>query len=54
MLPILLLFAGPAALGFAGAYWIADRSSRRTLRLAGAAALWAASIALITISLARS
>jgi hypothetical protein len=50
----LLLFACPAALGFAGAYWAADRPSRRTLRLIGAAALWVASIAVITISLSRS
>ncbi|MGW2539443.1 hypothetical protein ACWC5I_00845 [Kitasatospora sp. NPDC001574] len=42
-----LLFAGTAALAFAGIYRIADHPVRHTLRVAGAAALWATCLALI-------
>jgi hypothetical protein len=45
MLP--LLFACTAALAFTGLYRVADRPVRTTLRLAGAAALWAACIVLL-------
>ncbi|WP_327679521.1 hypothetical protein [Kitasatospora sp. NBC_00458] len=42
-----LLFAGTAALAFAGVYRIAEHPVRHTLRFAGALALWAAFLALI-------
>jgi hypothetical protein len=41
------LFALTAALAFTGLYRVADRPVRTTLRLAGAAALWATCILLI-------
>jgi hypothetical protein len=46
-----LIWAIPAALALAGAYRIADRPHRHTIRLAAATALWAA---LICLLIARS
>ncbi|MCG6493418.1 hypothetical protein [Kitasatospora sp. A2-31] len=42
-----LWWALPAVLAFAGLYRAADHPIRQTLRLAGAAALWATCITLI-------
>jgi hypothetical protein len=42
-----LWWAVPTLLAYAGLYRAADRTTRHALRLTGAAALWATSLALI-------